>query len=226
MIEINLLPGGSGRRAGRRAGAGFKLPKLALPGRMPQLDRMTMFVVAAWIIGPLLLVWLFLSARNERNDLTVAIEQAQEDSARYAGMIESVTRLQARQDTIAQKLEIVQEIDAGRYVWAHILDEISRALPAYTWLTQITPSESAGAGEVVLLINGRTGNNFALTEFLQQLEASPFLQRVTLVSTEQVLEGESLVYSFAVQVSYEEPPGDAIQTVPLFVGQVNGATSD
>jgi len=28
-------------------------------------------------------------------------------------------------------------IDDNRYTWAHILEEVSRALPAYTWLTTI-----------------------------------------------------------------------------------------
>jgi Tfp pilus assembly protein PilN len=131
MIEINLLPGTEKRKKQR--------PKLALklPGGSPAVDRITAFMAVAWIIGPLVLAWMFFGVRSERSGLQSAIDQAAADSVRYARLIETQASLQARQDTISQKLTIIQDIDAGRYIWPHILDEISRALPPYTWIESI-----------------------------------------------------------------------------------------
>ena len=46
--------------------------------------------------------------------------------------------LTARRDSIAQRVAIIQEIDQDRYSWPHLLDEVARALPDYTWLTELT----------------------------------------------------------------------------------------
>lgn len=213
MIEINLLPGAQKKRTKRAAGAGLtlKLPK------SPDFDRMTAFIVAAWILGPLLIGWLYWSVSSERGDVQVALDQAVADSARYANVIQTQISLRARQDTIAQKLAMIQEIDAGRYVWPHILDEVSMALPPYTWLTSIFQVE--GGDTPQFQIEGRTGSLPALTRFMDALEASPFLRNIELISSEQVAIGQGnsrIANNFVLVGSFEQPPMDAIETVPLF----------
>jgi Tfp pilus assembly protein PilN len=42
-----------------------------------------------------------------------------------------------------RQLQIIRTIDENRYNWAHILDEVSRALPAYTWLTVMEQTTTA-----------------------------------------------------------------------------------
>jgi Tfp pilus assembly protein PilN len=32
---------------------------------------------------------------------------------------------------------VIAEIDSTRYAWAHVLDEVSRSMPPYTWLTGV-----------------------------------------------------------------------------------------
>jgi len=97
------------------------------------------------------------------------------------------------------------------------MDEVSRALPPYTWLVGIStlPADSTEKTPH-FKIEGRTGNNFALTKYLQDLEASPFIRNVKLATTELVRENDKLVYSFQLEATYEEPPPDVIETVPLF----------
>jgi Tfp pilus assembly protein PilN len=212
MIEINLLPG-TEKRKKQRAGFAVKLPS-----GVPTVDRITAFIVAAWIIAPLVAAWMFFGVRSERADLQVAVDQAAADSARYGRLIETQAALQARQDTIAQKLSIIQEIDAGRYIWPHILDEISRALPPYTWLETVRHRD-AGT-QTGFTIMGRTGNLAALTRFMDALEASPFLRAIELVSSEQayVAGDESrIVNDFILTGTYDHPPLEMIETVPLFV---------
>ena len=34
-------------------------------------------------------------------------------------------------------------MDGDRYVWPHLLDEVTRALPAYTWLVDLGPAIAA-----------------------------------------------------------------------------------
>jgi len=222
VFEINLSPDAS-RKPRRPAGPSrlrIRLPALPRIGA----GRDALLVALGWVLGPALIAWMFLGARARKADLNAEIEIAVRDSARYAELIATSERLTARRDTIAQKLQIIQEIDAGRYVWAHLLDEISRALPSYTWLTGIAQTEAPP--NLTLRIEGRTGNTFALTQFMKDLEASAFLKGVRLASTELVVEREAargkgptqerLVHAFVLEAGYEEPPPDRIQTVPLF----------
>jgi Tfp pilus assembly protein PilN len=212
MIEINLLPGTETHKKRRGAFA----PKI--PAGIPTFDRLTAFVVAAWIIAPLIAAWLFFGVRSERADLQTAITQAAADSTRYSRLIGTQASLQARQDTIAQKLSMIQEIDAARYIWPHILDEISRALPPYSWLESVRYREAGSLPAFTVM--GRTGSLAALTRFMDALEASPFLSGIELVSSEQAAIGgdeSRLVNDFILTGYYQHPPVEIIETVPLFV---------
>lgn len=217
MIEINLLPVSS-RRTARR------LPRLRLKRSQrlgherKSIDRWLFFAVLAWLVAPLLAASMFFATGCRRSELEVAIEGARLDSMRHAEMRAANELLLARQDTIAQKLEIIQEIDAGRYVWAHIIDEVSRAIPPFTWLVSIAylpGDERLDAPRFA--IDGRAGSTFALTQLMQDLEASPFIRNVTLVQTDQLRQEDKRLYTFELEAQLEHAPPDVIQTVPIFV---------
>ena len=214
MIEVNLLPGAEKRKK-RKVGGGLSLK---LPESMPSLDRMTAFIIAAWIIGPAVGLWLYLGVQGDIDEVQVALDQAVVDSARYADVIQTQAGLQARQDTIAQKLQLIQEIDAGRYIWPHVMDEVSRALPPYTWLQSM--DQVNGGANPTFQVQGRTGSLPALTRFMDALEASPFLRNIQLISSEQAQvggdEAANVVNNFVLTGAYEVPPLEVVETVPLF----------
>lgn len=220
MINVNLKPGA------RRKAASRKLPQfgMALPslskftmGSLPRFDRMMAFIVGAWIVGPALVGFMFFTERAEKNELDTNIAAELADSAKYAQLIAANKTLLARRDTIAMKVNVIQEIDAGRYVWPHVMDELSRALPPYTWLVKISALPPDSTEKLPRFsLEGRAQNNFALSQYMQQLESSPFIRAVKLTTNELIREREKLVYAFGLEASYEEPPPDVIETVPLF----------
>ncbi|MDX1674558.1 MAG: PilN domain-containing protein [Longimicrobiales bacterium] len=221
MIEINLLPGAEKRK--KRGGGGFSLK---LGDGLPEFNRITAFIVVAWILAPLLGLYLYFGVQNRKADLQVAIDQAVADSIRFSQLIQTQASLRARQDTIAQKLALIQEIDAGRYIWPHILDEVSRALPPYTWLDAI--DQVQGGPTPTFEVEGRTGSLPALTRFMDALEASPFLRNVQLISSEQAQVGNdpnNIVNEFVLRGTYEPPPMEMVETVPLFPNETAATTT-
>jgi Tfp pilus assembly protein PilN len=180
-----------------------------------------------WVLGSSVLVvaivglcgWLFASTGNRTTELELQIVQARADSARYADLIQQNEALLARRDSIAQRVQIIQEIDGDRYVWAHIMDEVARALPEYTWLTELL--QVSLGDELQFRITGRSGNTFALTQFMENLEGSLFLRDVRLNSTDQIAvdlgEGSvrRAVYEFVLEALYDRPSPEFLQTVPL-----------
>ncbi|MCI0432397.1 MAG: PilN domain-containing protein [Gemmatimonadetes bacterium] len=219
MIRINLVPGAAKRSKRRLPSLGSVRMSTGTP-RMPSVDRWLLFAILTWIVGPLTVGWMYTETGTRLADLNVALETARMDSIRYAEMRRANEMLLARQDSIAMKLQVIQEIDAGRFSWVHIMDEISRSLPPYTWLMTVTPRPSEGSLDAPkFLLEGRAGNTFSIVEFMQELEASPFLRSITLVTTDQVREGEALIYSFTLEGEFQQPPSDMIETVPVFQGR-------
>lgn len=217
MIQVNLLPGASKKKSKRgipKLGGLGGLPKFK---GLPTMDRLAMAAVVSWLIFLPLTGYMFLSSRKRASDLKVSIEGAMADSTKYANIMAANKRLMDRRDTIARKVDIIQKIDANRYIWSHLLDEVSRALPPYTWLVEISALETDSTETLPKFrLEGRAGNNFALTKYIQDMETSPFVRNVKLTSTELIRENDKLVYSFLLEAYYEEPPPDAIETVPLF----------
>ena len=213
MIEVNLLPGGRKRQA-KKPGFSLALPKV---GGL-SADK--------WLVGSGLAIVLslgfggnlFFQISSKLGDLEEGVEAAVQDSVRYADLIQKTEMLQARRDSIAEKVAIIQQIDAQRYVWSHLMDEVGRSLPDYTWLTSIT--QTSPGEPMQFRIEGKAGNNFALTRFWNSLESSLFIQNVRLVSTEQTTEGAGQgqgqgVYTFILEAELEEAPSDALQMEPL-----------
>lgn len=225
MIEVNLLPGGK-KRSSRGRGfslSGLKLPSFGGGGARAGLpgDPYVLGAIGAGLVSVAVIAWLFLGVGSDREEVQVALDSAVQDSARFADLIERTNQLTARRDSIGQRVAIIQEIDAGRYVWPHVLDEVARAVPDYTWLRSIIQMQ---ADPIQVRISGRAGSTFAVTNFMRQLEASRFLRGVVLERTEQATSEENpsdIVFEFEVLVNYEPPPLDELETVPLFENEVS-----
>jgi Tfp pilus assembly protein PilN len=213
VIEVNLLPGGR-KRASKRFS--FSLPKLSLGGGAEAADPYMMFFAVAAAIALGYMGYSFFHVRSQAEDLQVRLESERQDSLRFAALIEQTNQLTQRRDLLAQRVEVIQQIDASRYVWPHLLDEVAAAVPDYLWLTEIT---YVGDNPLRVRIGGRAGSPFAVTNFMRRLEASRFLGPPELGSMQQQpseANPEDLVQVFELTVTYEPPPLDELQTVPLF----------
>jgi Tfp pilus assembly protein PilN len=214
-IEINLVPGAERRRPSSKRTAAVKLPS------MPSLGGDTkMPMIAAGGVALLLLVVYSMWSLGARHSALEAQVQAEvRDSTRFAATIEMVNALQARQDTMQLKIGIIQEVDQRRYVWPHLLDEISASVPAYTWLSSINampPSDTLETAPGVA-VQGNAGSTQALTRFMKNLESSAFIRDVTLVTSEQTDMDGRAVHKFSLEAKYEMPDSTAIEVMPVIV---------
>lgn len=239
MIEINLLPGGASRRPTGPARPGGR--KAALP-QVPGDSRLAA-AGGAVVVVFLALGFLFWRAGSQKAELEAAIGREVADSTRLAGVIALVQEMEARQDTIEQKIDVIRGVDERRYVWPHLMDEISRALPPYTWLTKLTAEEepepaappparpgqqpdsaalaaaaaaaAAAPRGPAFTLEGNTGSTQALTRFMKNLEASPVIRDVTLVTSEQTTREGLNVLKFTLEARFEQPDPSIIETVPV-----------
>lgn len=216
LIEMNLLPGGkrgAARPKGRRKPSA---PKVAGLRDMVRGDPWVIFVVILTIAAIAHLAFAFLTQGVKLSQVEGRFEQERQDSVRYAEAIAAADSLKARQDTLVAKVRIIQEIDTDRFVWSHVLDNVAAALPEFTWLTGLEQTSGAGS-QVEFRIDGMTGLTAALTRFMRDLEASPFIRDVRLVSQEQSQQGQRLVNNFVLMARYQIPDSTAIVTEPIIL---------
>lgn len=214
LIEINLAPDSA------RSSRAVRLrPRISLPA-LPSLRGSGRFVLIAagglfLLLAPAYRLW---SVEQERAELEMRIEEQVADSIGYAVTIDLLRQVQARRDTVAQKIAVIRSVDTRRYIWPHLLDEIALAVPAYTWLTQISAIDPVAAGEEdtpSFIIQGNVGSTPALTRFMKNLQASAFIQDVALIMTEQeVVEGRT-IQRFGLQARYRVPEPFWIETAPV-----------
>lgn len=212
MIEVDLL----GERRGRRPRA-----EQAAPWGFTRILPRDGWMIGSAVVLVATLVTaanLFTAARQDVADVAERAEAAVRDSLRIAAAAEAVHALEARRDSIAERLRLVLEMDAQRYIWPHLLDEIAGALPREAWLTRLARATSP-AGGVRLQIEGRAQGGVALTRFRNRMEASPFMRDVRLINSERIerpLPGDAEeLYNFVFEAEHETPDPELIELVSL-----------
>jgi len=232
MIEINLLPG----KKKATKGAGMKLSMPDFKGLIAQVkDPWLIGAIGAWVLvgggGAL----LFITDRARLAAAETRLETDRTEARRWEIVIAQKRQAQKVRDSLLYQINVIRQIDADRYIWPHVLDQATKALPPYTWITQMRTAsaivapgagqvnngpvtvdrDSSGAPLVAVAIEGRTVDIQAYTTFLRQLAASPWFTDVTPASSQTVIEADRPVTSFSVTVHYRIADSVYIRTIPL-----------
>jgi Tfp pilus assembly protein PilN len=236
LIEINLLPSGAARRPAARGERPLARPASSADPRVAALAGAALLVVA---LG----AFAFWKQGAQRDELNAQIDRERADSVRLARTIALMKSIESRRDTIEQKMAVIRSVDGRRYQWPHLLDEISRAVPPYTWLTRVaaiapppappTPANAAPApgdsakGDSAKAalpppppppgfnVEGDAATTQALTRFMKNLEGSPFIRDVALVTSEQTQTQGRTYLKFTLEAHWEQPDSTLIETVPV-----------
>ena len=233
MITVNLKPGQ------RRKSTGNPLKGLLdnlsvfkeLSAKIK--DPFLMGAVGAWVLVIAVLGLLYLNNLRQLYVLEPRLEQARSENRRFKAFLADKRRQEKIRDSLLAQITVIKSVDGDRYIWPHLLDEITKALPAYTWLIDLgvsapapvaqnkpagaTPDTAAPAAPPPLTfqINGRTIDIQAYTRFLRQLEASPWIMDVMPVSAQTVVEKERPVTAFTIRASYNRADSAYIRTAPF-----------
>lgn len=247
MIEINLLPGAKKSKRGGGGGPSINFAAIgeAISARFK--DKYLGAAVLSGIVAFAAIALLYLSQKNREGTLRAAEEKALQDSSKYAVVLQDRLRAQARRDSALIQLNIIRAIDEDRLIWPHVLEEISRAMPIYTWMRTVSytgtaqglnppaaikaPPPDTGKTRrprrdpviprdtVHVRLIGRTVDIQALTRFMRSLEDSPFLGGVQLQKSEIQLENGKEITQFTLDVTFTRPDTTFLRRAPLTLTQ-------
>jgi len=220
MIEINLLPGPKKKRRG------LALTAPSLGGITKSVkDPLLLGLVGAWAVAAVVIGGVWVTETAKMSSLEPQLEQVRNDERTYRGMIAEKRRMETLRDSLVVELDAIREIDSDRYTWAHILEEVTKALPDFTWLVAVdhlpSPPMIDDQGveiakpAVRFSIEGRTSDIQAYTRFVRQLNDSPWLTDIQFGASQTVREEEREVTSFRIEGTYSEADSVFIRTAPV-----------
>src|ERR1700681_4944744 len=113
MIEINLLPGDGKKKRRAKTTSGATFQ----------------FQPSQWLAG--------ITEKITDKDLLGAI-----GAGALSAVLVATAKAEATRDSLYRQIAVIKSIDDSRYLWSHLLYEISNALPQYTWLTSISQTSA------------------------------------------------------------------------------------
>jgi Tfp pilus assembly protein PilN len=168
MIEINLLPGDGKkkRRAKTTGGAKFEFhPSQWFAGITEKItDKYLLGAIGAAAFSVLLGGFMFIHQTAQASGLEARETKAVKDSAQFSTILNAKARAEATRDSLYQQIAIIKSIDDSRYLWSHLMYEISNALPQYTWLTEITQTSQPRSAAVADTSTKKVANDTTKTQ--------------------------------------------------------------
>ena len=198
-IEINLLP------------AEYRVHR-----KQFQIKREVAYpLMIAAIIGlVILLVSLGLqnSLRISHNELK-AIQQSINQNRPIQN---EINQLQVQKRTIEQKIKALEMIDVNREKWVRLMEELSKRLPPYTWISSVKEVHSTPPS---IHIDGRTHSFPEVANFMSNLTECKYILSVDLSRIEQISSSDRL-FTFAISCALNT---DAYLDTPETAASSKGA---
>ena len=235
MITVNLRP----NLKRKRAGSPFQGAMQGVRGLGSKIkDPLLLVAVASWVGVLGWLGFVVLGTTRDLNALEPQLEATRAEHRRFKAFLTEKRHQETIRDSLVAQIGVIRHVDGDRYVWSHVLDEVTKALPAYTWLITVgtaavtpaatpaaTPASAKAADSaanappapsvIQFEVNGRTVDIQAYTRFLRQLEASPWITDVMPVSAQTVVEKERPLTAFTIRATYKLADSAYVRTVPL-----------
>ena len=125
--------------------------------------------------------------------------EADAELERLAEVRKKRDEYKAQKELLARKIDLVTELKKRQTVPVHILDQVSRNLPDFLWLSQMTASENQ------ITISGKATTYNAVTNFYNNLTRSGFFGVVDLGRTFEASDG----VSFSLNCAFAQQAGGA-----------------
>ncbi|MEO8360963.1 MAG: PilN domain-containing protein [Vicinamibacteria bacterium] len=159
MIRINLLESEratSSKGKGASAGAGAGASSSAMAPYVP--------LIAGFLIAALGCGYFYMTLTKEIEDTNQKIVVAKQDIDKLKVEKARKEELERKRKSFQDQVNLIERLKAEQGGPVRMLDEISKALPDFVWLTSI---QQQGA---MLKISGESSNNNSIADFLSNLQ--------------------------------------------------------
>lgn len=183
MAKINLLPWREDRRKQRNKEAQTVLVAAALVGAL--IVFASWFQVGKWTEGQ--------EARNSllREEIRIADEK-----------IKEIEALERTRQTLLQRKEVIEQLQADRSVMVHLFDELVRRTPEGVRLSSIKQNGQQ------LTLEGLAESNARVSEYMRMIDQSQWLGNSELSIVEAKGEDRKERYVFTLVINLRKPSAE------------------
>jgi len=188
MIRINLLAVERGRSKRR--------------GLIPVAQRVTVgasLILLACVLG---IGWWFWSLRQESARVDEDIARAQVEMQQLQSVLSQVRQFEASKAALQQRVSLIEELRRGQSGPVHVIDELSKAIPEFLWLIEVTQKADE------FTISGMTTSLSGVSDFVANLAASPWFKRPIELIDSQVEPSQKTsepIVKFSIKATFNNP---------------------
>lgn len=192
MIRINLSGSDKPtkkRKAGGGGGGGGGAP--STPGAMQAYLLLGIFLGGALLVC----LGLFFYVSGQIRELDTKIAAAEERQRQLQEIKRQVDALELKRATFQRKVDLIERLKAEQSGPVHMLDEISKALPDFVWLTNLEQTGTA------VRFTGQSNGLTSVADFISALERSGWFPNVDLASSTET----SNIITYALTAVFKNP---------------------
>jgi len=151
------------------------------------------------VIGLGAFYFLQQKAFDRENSLLAVARQEKAKLATVEARLEEQKRIR---ESLDRKITLIESLNAQRDLTPRLLDEFSRRLPEWVWLTEVVYDLKG------IQIKGKALSNNLIADYIASLESSPQIMNVNLIASTQrtAQRDEFLEFSLRAQVERKPEP--------------------
>jgi type IV pilus assembly protein PilN len=157
MIKINLLPYRDERK------------------------KETILLQAIFAAVPFLIVFLIFAVLWITNNAQITsaekeIDRMNKQISECTLKMKEIDDYKSKKEVLIKKMEVINDLQKGKNGPVHLMDELATCIPGNIWLTSIKQKGMA------LVLEGSAIDNIAISNYMINLEKSPYINNVDLKS--------------------------------------------
>jgi Tfp pilus assembly protein PilN len=135
-------------------------------------------------------------ARDEEQQL---LSQAREEKSKLQYVIAKLDELQKQKASVDKKINLIRELKSQQDLAVRIMDELSKKLPEWVWLNEVSFDSKN------VQIRGNALSNNLIADFIANLESDPYFESVNLIASTQKTSKNDQYLEFSLTASVVNP---------------------
>jgi type IV pilus assembly protein PilN len=144
-------------------------------------------------------------AMNRENQL---LSQAKEEKGKLQYVIAKLDELQKQKASLERKIGLIHLLKSQQDLAVRIMDELSRSLPEWVWLDEVSTDSKS------IQVRGNALSNNLVADFIANLENSVYFESVNLISSAQKTSQNDQFLEFSLTAGVINPKQRALLQPP------------
>jgi Tfp pilus assembly protein PilN len=145
------------------------------------------------------LAGLYFYQKKAMDEEQQLLSLAQEEKSKLQDVSAKLTELQKQKEAYDKKIALINLLKSQRDLAVRIMDQLSRVLPEWVWLNDVTFETKS------VQIRGNALSNNLIADYISSLENSPYFEGVNLISSTQRTQGNDQYLEFSLTASIVNP---------------------